>query len=566
MPKVNLIMNDFTAGEVTPYLYGRTNIPKYPSACSLLENVIIRASGAAVRRPGLRFVYNAGEGITSRLVSFSIWRTDTSPSKLQGYVLEIRSDGKIRFYTEGSIILSSGNPYEISHTFTTTTLDRIRYAQYNNTLYLVHPDVKPQKITRTSDTSWTISDVSFTMSTPHWDSSTGYPSAICFFEQRGVWASTKTEPTKIVFSKNGDPAYLETGTAADDAFSFKMAAATTPILHMVSAKAVTALTYDKEFTIQGSNDEALKPTNFQIKMRSQTGCNKAMPLAINEEIAYVSKHGTKTYTFGYEYTADSYVNADASIVADHLAGYGILDMVRTTEPQPINWMLLQNGGIATSTYDKAQQINAWARQLTSGLFKSLCMIPAGTYDQVWVSVQRVIGTKTYTYIEYFDWSIHTDSAVTATSASATDTWSGLGHLDGKLIDVKADGIVMPQETPTAGAIVLPREANALEAGLHYDSTIIDLPPEFPTGTGSAQNRAVSVSKCTVRLHESLGLTINGQVVPFRKFGEDAFEAIVPFTGDKGISTIGWDDGVVTIKQTQPLPMNVLAIIKEVTVN
>jgi len=38
------------------------------------------------------------------------------------------------------------------------------------------------------------------------------------------------------------------------------------------------------------------------------------------------------------------------------------------------------------------------------------------------------------------------------------------------------------------------------------------------------------------------------------------EPIPAFTGDKRVTNLGWNrDGQITIKQTQPLPMTVLAV-------
>jgi hypothetical protein len=57
------------------------------------------------------------------------------------------------------------------------------------------------------------------------------------------------------------------------------------------------------------------------------------------------------------------------------------------------------------------------------------------------------------------------------------------------------------------------------------------------------------------------------VIPFRKFGQDNFdEKVQPFTGDKEVTLLGGQNGVVTFEQDQPLPFTLLGIIKEVSVN
>jgi hypothetical protein len=50
------IIASFAAGEWSPELRGRVDLQKYYSACELLENMICRPHGPALKRPGLRFV------------------------------------------------------------------------------------------------------------------------------------------------------------------------------------------------------------------------------------------------------------------------------------------------------------------------------------------------------------------------------------------------------------------------------------------------------------------------------------------------------------------------------
>ena len=56
MPRVNPVICNFTAGEFSPTLFGRTDLSKYYSACEKLENMITLPHGPAFRRPGTYFV------------------------------------------------------------------------------------------------------------------------------------------------------------------------------------------------------------------------------------------------------------------------------------------------------------------------------------------------------------------------------------------------------------------------------------------------------------------------------------------------------------------------------
>lgn len=84
------IMSSFNAGEITPRLYGRTDIRKYYSGCRELENMFVHPLGPVEKRPGTYYIATAaGEG---RLIDFQ-------HSIEQTYVLEF-SENSIRFFVD----------------------------------------------------------------------------------------------------------------------------------------------------------------------------------------------------------------------------------------------------------------------------------------------------------------------------------------------------------------------------------------------------------------------------------------------------------------------------------
>ena len=74
-------------------------------------------------------------------------------------------------------------------------------------------------------------------------------------------------------------------------------------------------------------------------------------------------------------------------------------------------------------------------------------------------------------------------------------------------------------------------------------------------------------RISVRLKDSIGVSINGDRVPFRTSADEMDQGIAEFSGDKIVSNLGWDrDGYITITQDQPLPLSVLAITGTQTAN
>jgi hypothetical protein len=149
MSRVSPLLSTFNGGEWSPSLYGRTDLARYGNACKRLENFIPLVQGAAVRRPGTRFITRTKNDGIVRLIPFEF-------SVLQAYVIEA-GDGYFRFYMNGGQIESSpGVPYEIATPYVAAQLDQLKWAQSADVLYLCHPDLQPRKLTRTGHTNWTL--------------------------------------------------------------------------------------------------------------------------------------------------------------------------------------------------------------------------------------------------------------------------------------------------------------------------------------------------------------------------------------------------------------------------
>ena len=64
-------------------------------------------------------------------------------------------------YTAYSSAGTSAQTIELTTTYATADLFELKFAQSADILYVVHPDYPPRKISRTSDTAWTITDITF---------------------------------------------------------------------------------------------------------------------------------------------------------------------------------------------------------------------------------------------------------------------------------------------------------------------------------------------------------------------------------------------------------------------
>lgn len=143
----------FAGGELTPALYGRTDLQKYDVGAAVLQNAVVLRYGGVTRRPGFRYITGTKSNRKARLIPFS-YNTE------QNYVLEFTA-GKVRFFTQGGIITSGSSPVEVSTPYTEAELPKIKYTQSADVLFLVHPNHPPATLTRYSNTSWsyTVMDI-----------------------------------------------------------------------------------------------------------------------------------------------------------------------------------------------------------------------------------------------------------------------------------------------------------------------------------------------------------------------------------------------------------------------
>ena len=110
------VINQFNAGEFTPRMIGRTDIPRYQSSCQHLENFIPEPQGGARRRSGTKFVAKVKDSTkATRLINFEY-------SIAQSYVIEM-GDEYMRFYTDGEQIQNIGVVSSASWTSTVVTAE-----------------------------------------------------------------------------------------------------------------------------------------------------------------------------------------------------------------------------------------------------------------------------------------------------------------------------------------------------------------------------------------------------------------------------------------------------------
>lgn len=318
--------------------------------------------------------------------------------------------------------------YEITNPYTNISgksddeildyLNEVYYTQNTDTMYFVHPDYPPRKLTRTSHTSWQFSTFSRTN-----DYMTGpgkYPGAVAFDGAgRIVYSAFKDEPDLVLMSRGpdsttGQPRYddFTTGTLANDAI--KMYLASTDGKVMV----VKWLAVNNKYFLVGTesgllrlvssdgSDYAFSAEKLPVaKSVDSVGCENIKPVPKGTSMFYMQKGSRILRCLEYDLYYDSYKSADENLVADTITLSGVRELVFQLGRPDILWMPKVNGDLIGMTYHESENVSGWHRTFLGGSNAKVlsCGIMPRTreFDQLWVIVERVIGNSIKRYVEYF---------------------------------------------------------------------------------------------------------------------------------------------------------------------
>ena len=412
-------------------------------------------------------------------------------------------------------------------------------------------------------------------------STSNYPAAVSYFEQRRCFGGTVNRPQNLWMTKSGTESDLSYSlpTQDDDRIAVRVASReVNTIRHLVPLGSLVALTESAEWRVTSGSSDAITPTSISVRPQSYIGANNAQPLLVNNNVLYAAARGGHVREMAYNDTAGGYITGDLSLRSPHLFdNLDVVDMAYAKAPQPICWFVSSNGVLLGLTYVPEQQVGAWHQHdTTNGAFESCAVVAEGREDVLYVIVNRTIGGVTKRYVERIASrqfvvqadAFFVDSGLTYRGAEAS-TISGLGHLEGQTVSILADGAVHPQRVVTSGAIELDNPASVVHVGLPITADVQTLPLAAAVDSGYAQGRAKNVNKIWLRVYRSSGIfvgpstdklteakqrtTENYGTPPALK--SDELEIMLTPTWAQG--------GQVFVRQADPLPLTLVSMTMEV---
>ena len=398
-----------------------------------------------------------------------------------------------------------------------------------------------------------------------WSNTRGWPKSATFHEGRLYFGGAKSRPNTIWGSKVVDYFNFDIGTALDDE-SVEATINTSQLnsIHFLqSGVDLQIFTTGGEFVVQQSGSDPITPSNFLIKPQSRIGSKSGVPIEdLNGATIFVQRQGKSLISFQFSDTTASYGSAPLSVFSSHLLkGPSDLAIRRASSTDETDRLFIVNdddGSMTVYSILASQNVIAPSKFTTNGLFKAVGV----EVDKTFVIVKRnVAGANNY-YLERFDGTLTTDSAVTGTTGSNV----ALQHLANKGVKVIRDGVVesdklVPSVSPYT--VVFDSAAtSSFEVGLSYDVTVKTMPAEPRLAGGSVQGVKKRIIQIDALVFETQNMTINSKEIAFRNFGENVLDIPVQtFTGTKTAhGFLGFSStGQITISQSEPLKMTLLGL-------
>lgn len=421
-----------------------------------------------------------------------------------------------------------------------------------------------------------------------WSDADGWPDTVTFYrdrltfmhERRG-WASVSGDYENF--------AAKDLGTVdVSSALSFQVQSGRGDVVKwLVAGGDLIAGTGGSEVAISPQvSTQAFGPGNVKQDEQEGWGSTGCAPVKVGGSIVFVERSASALRELVYSNELDAYTSEDLTAFAEHLFASGVVQLAYERKPKSVVWAVRADGMLLGCTYLKAQNVAGWHRHVLGGqgVVESVATVPSpdGRVDDVWLIVRRTINGETRRYVEYLtqpykdgdDASLinYADSGLSY-SGAAVLALSGLDHLEGQTVQVKANGASHAECVVTGGAITLTREATKVVVGLHAPMRGQTMPLEFGAQGGTAQGKKKRVHALKLRLLNTLGGAFGQtfarlEALQYRTPGMTMDQAPPLFSGIKPLSLPGDydDDAGLCWVWDNPFPCTLVALMPEMVTN
>jgi hypothetical protein len=410
-----------------------------------------------------------------------------------------------------------------------------------------------------------------------WSSTRGYPRTVTFFEGRLYFGGTRSKLQSVFGSAVNDPLTFELGEQldADPIFTTLNGQQLNAINGIFSGRSLQLFTSGGEFRYVNRDGEPITPSKTP-SAQTQYGAKKVRPVSVDGSTVFAQRLGKSVRDFRFDFEEDAYNSLGLSSLAPHLIN-DVADLAawQGSTVDEINLVYVVNGDgtVAVLNLRREAEVRAWTRWYTGSSVveaddgtvsgQDAVKAVAATVEEVYFAVQRDVNGTSTLFLEQTNDDMYVDCGVNTTSGVA----SNVAHLAGENCRVRLQDAHIVLQDQTGGTVTVSEEdyeGAEIQVGLNFNPTVTPMPLNVITAQGSNIFEKRRVVKAFAKVRNTLGLRVNGRVLPDRYFDIGSFDANpTPFTGNHDIEeTSNWDrsrDKFVVFDQVDPLPMQILCI-------
>lgn len=421
-----------------------------------------------------------------------------------------------------------------------------------------------------------------------WSAVRGYPATVTFYEDRLFWGGTNTRPQTIWGSKSSEYTNFqevdaEGNVQADSALALTLNSNDVNAIYWLSneERALLIGTAGGEWVLRpASTSSPLSPDNVMAKESTKFGSANIQAVRADRTTLFVQRGTKNLRELAYVFEIDGFKSPDLTVLAEHITAPGLQQVDFQKIPYQILWGVT-GGDLVGLTYERDQEVLGWHRHSFggNGLVKSVACItePSGTYDDVWLVVQRTVSGVDEKWVEYIgqyfpetsgvEDSFYLDAAFTY-SGAATNTVTGLTWLANRVVSVLVNGAVHPDVTVSAaGVATLVNSGTKIHIGFPYNSDGETMRLDAGAVDGTAQVKTKRIHRVGFRVHKTLGLKVGPNFSqmyrpPMRSASDLMGNPVPLYSGD--IVVKPWEGGYeqdakICFRADQPLPCHILAV-------
>lgn len=240
-----------------------------------------------------------------------------------------------------------------------------------------------------------------------------FPSCVAYFQQRRIYANTPNQPDTYFASQPGAYTNFDVSVPTVDSDAITG----TPWSQQVNGiqwmlnmpGGLVIFTGLGAWQLSGgggglATTAALTPSNQVATPQAYNGCAPTVPpIPINYDILYVQEKGAIVRDLSYNYFVNIYTGTDMTVLSNHLFdGHTIVQWGWAEEPNKLVWLVRDDGILLSLTYLKEQDVYAWARHDTNGIYQSVCTVSEPPVNAPYFVVKRLIqnnGSPVWAYFQ-----------------------------------------------------------------------------------------------------------------------------------------------------------------------